>query len=816
MKFCTECGTPADFDDQRFCKICGHKFPEVTVEPTPVPQPEPVPEPTPVPPVTEPEAAPVPPVPPVPPTPPVAEEPVQVHTPARQEEMQQPAAPAAEETSSVRISLRQTGSTAHLRFSPDLTGPRMPASAMEDTPAEEPAPELPVEQPEEPAAPVETEAPAAEAPTVEPEVAAAEPENIPEASAEPAEEPAATPEAPAAEPVPEPETVPEVPAEEPVPETTAQPEPEAAPIAQPQEPDIQSGQEPFEMPIGQDVPQYDENQQPVYPAGQEPPAPEQPVYPDNQQPLAEQPAADEPEQIVIQPEDLIDAPEDVKKTKKAQKEKPPKAADGKKKKPVALIIVIILLVLALLGAGGYFGYTAYQNSKNVTIAGETYRIESINSLHFSEELSDEDFDSISRLSYLTELTLSNNTLDESRLNKIASLPKLESLTLNNVQLPDGLTGLNCINTLTALTLSGDQITSDQFAAMPVQNGVNELDLSNNALTDLSFLSEYTFLKKLDVSGNQITDYTPISALTGLETLSVDLSQAEALTPLTGLKSLTVAGEDVGDPAAYLTSLQESVDQYNQIIGWFDSGDLDSVKALLEAADPSRLAGDAVAYVNGWLMGDSSVWDIIKATLPAGTKEILVDANGIYYGQVVDGKRSGEGTQLFTDNYSYYTGTWADDLPNGTGTYTKTTADGTKLQFAGQYVNGYENGTMTFTATNSSGSQSAEYTADNGTRSVVKKISSSQQAFVQFGNVYWYTSSASGRGVAINGIAYEEEKAIEIVPQAPTPARRPTTSSGSSGSSGSSSSTPAPAPDTSSSGSSGVTDWESFWRSILGL
>ena len=28
MKFCTECGTKADFDEQKFCKVCGHKFPE--------------------------------------------------------------------------------------------------------------------------------------------------------------------------------------------------------------------------------------------------------------------------------------------------------------------------------------------------------------------------------------------------------------------------------------------------------------------------------------------------------------------------------------------------------------------------------------------------------------------------------------------------------------------------------------------------------------------------------------------------------------------------------------------------------------------
>ena len=35
MKFCTECGTKADFDEQKFCKVCGHKFPEAAPTPQP-------------------------------------------------------------------------------------------------------------------------------------------------------------------------------------------------------------------------------------------------------------------------------------------------------------------------------------------------------------------------------------------------------------------------------------------------------------------------------------------------------------------------------------------------------------------------------------------------------------------------------------------------------------------------------------------------------------------------------------------------------------------------------------------------------------
>ena len=200
----------------------------------------------------------------------------------------------------------------------------------------------------------------------------------------------------------------------------------------------------------------------------------------------------------------------------------------------------------------------------------------------------------------------------------------------------------------------------------------------------------------------------------------------------------------------------------------------------------------------------------------------MDTTGLYYGQVVDGKRSGEGIQLFAGNYSVYNGQWSNDLPNGTGTYRKTAADGTTLEFTGTYADGYENGTMTFKATNSTGSQSGTYTAANGSRTTVRQISDSQYAFVQFDNVYWYDASPDGHGVAVGKIAYQEEQAVEILPEPdPVPAASSSSGSGSgsggrgsssgSGSSGGGSSAPAAStPPASSSASSDSGDDSGSW------
>lgn len=130
--------------------------------------------------------------------------------------------------------------------------------------------------------------------------------------------------------------------------------------------------------------------------------------------------------------------------------------------------------------------------------------------------------------------------------------------------------------------------------------------------------------------------------------------------------------------------------------------------------------------------------------------------------------------------------------------------------------------MTFKATNSTGSQSGTYTAANGSRTTVRQISDSQYAFVQFDNVYWYDASPDGHGVAVGKIAYQEEQAMEILPEPdPVPAASSSSGSGSgsggrgsssgSGSSGGGSSAPAAStPPASSSASSDSGDDSGSW------
>ena len=811
MKFCTECGTKADFDEQKFCKVCGHKFPEAA----PAPQPD-LPEDDPndqtissapfwsTPSVhsAAPEPAPAP-----------AEAPAEVEAPAAAPEPYE----TLEEDNGPTISPATSGAKSFHRaasLSPEPAAPVEPAA---------PANEATTFTPVEPAAPaedattftpVEPAAPADDATTFIPVEPAAPADDattfVPVTPAAPADDATVfTPVEPAA------------PADDATVFTPVEPAAPAddATVFTPVEPAAPAEDATTFTPVEPAAPVYDTAAYapngPAAPAGDETVRAFLPPQDDDYSIGVSAPAA--PTADFFAPEAGGGVP--------PMPPEPVAEAPARKKKSPILLIVLLVVLAALLAVGGFFVWKKLSVSKDVSIGGVSYSIEDTTELAVQDP-TDEDWAALCSLPNLTSLTITGSgstALDENKLTKLTALQKLEQLSADGVTFPDGVSELANLDALDTLALTNCQLTSEQCNGLDGLHGLRKLNLANNQLTDLSFLQGLTGLQELDVSGNQIVDYSPLTALTGLTTLSVDQCQVQVLSTLPALATLTVGGKPIEDTAAYLKEQKETVDLYNSVIGWFESGDYNTLKVVLQQfTNADSLGGAVLSYVNGWLMGSGTEWDAIKSSLPAGTKEVLVDTTGLYYGQVVDGKRSGEGIQLFAGNYSVYNGQWSNDLPNGTGTYRKTAADGTTLEFTGTYADGYENGTMTFKATNSTGSQSGTYTAANGSRTTVRQISDSQYAFVQFDNVYWYDASPDGHGVAVGKIAYQEEQAMEILPEPdPVPAASSSSGSGSgsggrgsssgSGSSGGGSSAPAAStPPASSSASSDSGDDSGSW------
>lgn len=487
---------------------------------------------------------------------------------------------------------------------------------------------------------------------------------------------------------------------------------------------------------------------------------------------------------------------DAKKAKKHAKKAKIAKSGSKKQLPVPIIIIIVLLILALLGVGGYFGWKYYKQSTIATIGGNTYIIDETTSISLSSP-SAEDWEQLARLTRLKTVAITGSGSDvvtDEQISNLSALKQLAELSINGVKFEGTLDTALDAEELTALAITNCGLTDEQCASLPEMRGLETLDLSDNSLTSLSFLAQYPNITELDVSGNPITDCTGLAHVATLEELSIDQCSANELAVLSDLKKLKLGGENISNPTDYIDTLKNLTTQYETVIALIEAGDFSTISDVLQSMDYGSIDYEElqdIEYVNGNIMFADTNRKAIKATLASGTKILKFDTNGVYYGQMSDEERSGEGTQFFSndDNITYYIGEWSNNLPNGAGAYTTHTwvDDGVlKLSYAGEYVNGYENGAITFTVEydNEIGSddpsetpnhstsqyataQTTTFNSANGTRDTIKQISDSQYAYAQFGNDYWYNSSPSGHGVIMNGIEYQYEEVVEIVPEPKT-------------------------------------------------
>lgn len=167
------------------------------------------------------------------------------------------------------------------------------------------------------------------------------------------------------------------------------------------------------------------------------------------------------------------------------------------------------------------------------------------------------FEDLSRLSYLQSLTVHGSTADSlegmqslTQLTQltmkgckvsavdlliIASLPKLEKLTLTDCGL-SSIENLSAIRTLTHLDLSGNSIRD--LSPLSFMSKILELDLSHNALDNLNALSSLSGLEKLNVSYNSLSSVVPLASCTGLKELNISNNTIPALTGIASLTALT--------------------------------------------------------------------------------------------------------------------------------------------------------------------------------------------------------------------------------------------------------------------------------------
>lgn len=95
------------------------------------------------------------------------------------------------------------------------------------------------------------------------------------------------------------------------------------------------------------------------------------------------------------------------------------------------------------------------------------------------------------------------------------------------------------NQAATFTKTGNtKLTDEDVAGLAYCTDLTYLDLTNNKITDLSFVKNLLKLRLLCVGNNKITDLSPLSSLTELEFLEIYANAAPDVTPLTGLTKLT--------------------------------------------------------------------------------------------------------------------------------------------------------------------------------------------------------------------------------------------------------------------------------------
>lgn len=158
----------------------------------------------------------------------------------------------------------------------------------------------------------------------------------------------------------------------------------------------------------------------------------------------------------------------------------------------------------------------------------------LESLNIDNGISGE-LQNISSLSNLSELNISNTTVTESDLTKIAALPMLKKLTLQNCGI-SSIAELSAAKNLVTLDLGSNSIRN--LSPLASMKNLQELDLQHNAVTDLSDLATVSTLTKLDVSYNALTSIAPISSLSGLTWLNAGTNSIADIGELNKLSSLT--------------------------------------------------------------------------------------------------------------------------------------------------------------------------------------------------------------------------------------------------------------------------------------
>lgn len=161
--------------------------------------------------------------------------------------------------------------------------------------------------------------------------------------------------------------------------------------------------------------------------------------------------------------------------------------------------------------------------------------------------------------------------------------------------------------ITALDLSNQGISSDDLAELAIFTGVTDLNLSGNkGITSLANLAHMTQLEALDLSGTDITDLNDLPNHTGLKNLNLSgnkgVTDLSALKDLNTLITLDISGTGVTALNSLVTENSSNFPGCQKLTA--NNLTLNSISALAQLVSAEGFDASAVTK-----------WDFTGSTLP---------------------------------------------------------------------------------------------------------------------------------------------------------------------------------------------------------
>ena len=183
--------------------------------------------------------------------------------------------------------------------------------------------------------------------------------------------------------------------------------------------------------------------------------------------------------------------------------------------------------------------------ENVTSLEDLRHLAFLEKLEMHSSMTNQ-FTSLSKLSNLKELSIADTAIGAQELSVIGALPSLTKLSIRGCSLST-TAGLEQAKALLHLDLSNNAVRD----ITPLSNlqKLQEVNLSHNALNDLSALSSLSSITSLDVSYNNLETLSPVTALTGLKILIAgnnSIQDLNAFQNLTVLEELDLSNNAVTD------------------------------------------------------------------------------------------------------------------------------------------------------------------------------------------------------------------------------------------------------------------------------